>query len=185
MPNYQNGKIYAIRSPSTDKVYIGSTCDSSANRICGHRKDYRRFKAGKFNNVSSFQLLEFKDEYIELVEACVCNNKDELTRREGEVIRATGNSVNKKVEGRTNQQYYQDNKVEIIAQRKEYNQANAVAIAAHQKVYHRENAAHLNQKHNCLCGGRYTTTNRLVHLRTSRHTQYLALPAAPVEPVAA
>ncbi len=176
---YQNGKIYAIRSPSSDKIYIGSTCDSLAKRIYGHRNAHKRFKAGKYPNVTSFEILDFGDEYIELLEACPCNNKNELNRREGQIIRVTVLAVNRKIEGRTPKEY-----------NKEYATINAVAIAAHKKEYRVENAvaiaAQQNEKHACICGGRYTTSGKSQHHKSKLHTNYIAAaPALPVEPVAA
>ena len=38
MPNYQNGKIYAIRSPNCEKYYIGSTTNTLEKRFHEHQK---------------------------------------------------------------------------------------------------------------------------------------------------
>ena len=79
---YQNGKIYVIRSPSTDKIYIGSTIEKYlSNRFGGHNRDYKCFSNGKRNKVSSFELIKLGDSYIELIEAYPCNNK--ARRRRG------------------------------------------------------------------------------------------------------
>ena len=47
---YAQGKIYAIRSPSTDKIYIGSTCDTLAKRLYGHRVHYK-LSASRLENI--------------------------------------------------------------------------------------------------------------------------------------
>ena len=39
--NFQNGKIYCIRSHQTDKVYIGSTTQTLAQRFGKHKKCLR------------------------------------------------------------------------------------------------------------------------------------------------
>ena len=65
MNRYNNGKIYAIRSHQTDKVYIGSTCDILAKRLYVHRRHKIDYENEKYNYVSSFEMLEFDDAYID------------------------------------------------------------------------------------------------------------------------
>ena len=116
--NFANSKVYAIRSHQTDKIYIGSTTQTLARRFCKH-------KSGK--PCSSSQILAFDDVYIELLENYVCADKNELSRREGELIR-TIDCVNKRIAGRTSaeyrgehknekHQYYVDNKEHIREQK--------------------------------------------------------------------
>lgn len=88
---YQQGKIYAIRSYQTDEIYIGSTCDSLAKRLFGHRN--------KINKCTSIQIVQYPDHYIELIELYPCNNRMELNKREGEIIRNHGNAINKNIPG--------------------------------------------------------------------------------------
>ena len=38
MPNYQNGKIYCIRSHQTDNIYIGSTTQKLCVRMAEHKR---------------------------------------------------------------------------------------------------------------------------------------------------
>jgi len=44
MVNYKNAKIYMIKSPENDKVYIGSTTYTLRQRLQSHYKDLRRNK---------------------------------------------------------------------------------------------------------------------------------------------
>lgn len=109
MPDYSKGKIYCIRSPHTDEVYIGSTTQSLAKRLGAHKKEYIIWKNGKRRYITSFKLIELNDVYIELVEEYPCQNKEQLNRREGEVMRHTENAVNKYIPGRTVKQFYAEN----------------------------------------------------------------------------
>ena len=119
MVNYQNGKIYVLRSYQTDDVYIGSTTKRLCDRKSGHRVFYKRWINGKSRiYIASFKLSQFDDMYIELVENFPCNSKEELLKREGEVIRATPNCVNINIAGRTDKEYYQDNKEQLKAKNK-------------------------------------------------------------------
>jgi len=98
MPNYQNGKIYSIRSHSRpDLVYVGSTCRRLSERFSKHKI--------ASNTASSKQIIELGDAYIELIENYACGSKEELNRREGELIRSM-DCVNKRIEGRTPTEYY-------------------------------------------------------------------------------
>lgn len=119
MSKYQNGKIYMIKSRETENIYIGSTYCELGRRISLHRSNYKRQLEGKkVSNCSSYELVKFADNYIELVENFPCNNKQELFRREGEVIKNTKNCVNITVSGRTKEEYYKDDKVK--ERRREY-----------------------------------------------------------------
>lgn len=79
--NYQNGKIYSIRSRSRpDLVYVGSTTQPLSVRFGGHKKSS--------NRSTSKQIIDIGDAYIELIENYSCNGKDELCKREGEIMRS-------------------------------------------------------------------------------------------------
>lgn len=109
MPDYKNAKLYAIRSHQTDKVYIGATCNKLCVRMAQHRSAVRANK-----KVSSSHMLEYSDAYIELIEVFPCKTKEELNKREGELIRSSFNAVNRCIAGRTRQEtnraYYEANK---------------------------------------------------------------------------
>ena len=76
--------VYCIKSPSTEKVYYGSTFQPYlSNRLAGHRKDYKKYLAGKGGYVSSFEILQHPDHYIELVLDQTEVTKAELRRLEG------------------------------------------------------------------------------------------------------
>ena len=73
MTNYENGKIYIIKSKETDKVYIGSTCNTLKNRFCSHKSEYKRLLRGeKFGNSTSHEILKYSDCCIELIEDYPC-----------------------------------------------------------------------------------------------------------------
>lgn len=83
MVNYKNGKIYKIMSNQTDKIYIGSTTKLYlSDRMGKHRDDFHRWIEGKCNYITSFELFEFNDVKIILIESYSCNSKDELKMRE-------------------------------------------------------------------------------------------------------
>jgi|694.fasta_scaffold111829_2 hypothetical protein len=93
---YKDSKIYAIRSPHTNKIYIGSTTTKYlCNRLHGHKNDYK-----KNHYVTSCEIIKLGDAYIELLECFPCSSKSELTKREGELMQQH-DCVNKYIAGRT------------------------------------------------------------------------------------
>ena len=145
---YHNSKIYTIRSHQTDKYYVGSTYDSLSKRLYQHKNHFKQFQAGKYPNVSSFEIIKYDDCYIELYEMFKCESRIELTKREGEVIRLLKDDlVNVKIEGRTMKEYQVDNADKI----KQYYVENADKIKQYQKQYIKqyyvENADKIKQNH--------------------------------------
>lgn len=108
--------------------------------------------------MTSYELLQYDDCYIELLEDYPCNNKNQLHRREGELIREH-DCVNKYVAGRNKAEYYQNNKEQISAQMKLYHQNNKEKILARKK--HRINCDY--------CDCTFTWSNKIHHIKTQRH----------------
>lgn len=146
-PNYANSKIYSIRSHQTNMIYIGSTTQSLAVRMAGHRAKYKSFLNGKANNLSSFEIIKYDDAYIEMVEEYPCQNKMELERREGQIIRITENCINRIIVGRTRKEYYQDNADRIKDKTKLWCVNNADRAKARRKQYYQDNQDELKTKH--------------------------------------
>ncbi len=111
MPDYNNGKIYTIRFHDSNEIYIGSTTQSLAVRFGGHKRT---------DNSAVYRLINDKYDgnweecYYELYENYSCINREELHKKEGEVIRLFLNNVNYicincVINGRNYKEYYQDN----------------------------------------------------------------------------
>ena len=102
--DYQNGKIYCIRSNQTDDVYYGSTTQPLYKRLSSHKNKFKMWKTQNHHFITSFEILKYDDAYIELVENFPCNSIEELHKREGEIIRAN-ECVNKRIAGRNKKEY--------------------------------------------------------------------------------
>ena len=155
---YQRGKIYTIRSPHTDKIYIGSTINTLPNRFMCHKS--------KSNKASSLEILECGDAYIELLEMYPCQNRAELNRREGERIRENSNCVNQNIAGRTHKEWKVDNP--------DYRKNNPETYRQAQKRYQEKNKDKYSQKHTCPCGGKYSGYQKEKHEKTQLHRSYIA-----------
>jgi hypothetical protein len=124
MPDYSKAKIYRIYSPSNPDAgeYIGSTIEPFlSNRLAKHRYKYKLYLEGKGNFVSSYDLLDYDDVRIELIEECACENREQLLKKEGEFIRSgSGICINRHLAGRTRKDYYLQNKEEISEKHRKY-----------------------------------------------------------------
>lgn len=138
MPNYQNGKIYTIRSHQTEDIYIGSTVQPLTKRLSDHKKDYKRYKNDKYGYTSSYEIIQYEDAYIELYESYPCNNREELLRREGELIREL-DCVNKVITGRTKKEYVEENKEKITEYQKKYRNDKKEILLQKKKLYYNKN----------------------------------------------
>ena len=173
MPDYQKGKISKIWDNNYTECYIGSTIQELCMRMAGHRKHYDLYKKKERNFITVFKLF---DKYglnncrIELEETFPCDNKDQLLAREGEYVRNTDYCINKQINGRTFNQWYEDNKEQLQEKQKqyytehkkvlqdknkEYRNLNKEHIKQQQKVYRQENKQALEQYQN-----QYRETNK-------------------------
>lgn len=138
MPDYKKGQIYRLWSSHTDKFYIGSTCSPLAKRLYGHKADYKSYLNEKHNYITSFELfkLGIDDVKIELIEDFICQNKKELDKREGELIRLHKNNiVNHSIAGRTQKEWRDFNKDKMTEYNKIYRFENKDKISEYKKQY--------------------------------------------------
>lgn len=138
MPDYASGKIYTIRCRTDDTmIYVGSTIQPLAKRWGGHKKDSKQER-----NINRLIYKTINNDwdnwYIELYELYPCSCRNELERREGEIIRLIGN-LNKEIAGRTGKEYYEDNKEKIAEYEKIYREVYKEKIAECKKKYYEAN----------------------------------------------
>jgi len=137
MVNYQLGKIYTVRSLTSPEIYVGSTCMILCKRMALHRNNWKNNTVlGKNKDI----VKDINEWYIELYENYPCEKIEELTQREGEIIREIG-TLNKNIAGRTKKEYYTDNQDKIKQQTKEYYTDNQDKI----KQYRTDNKEKIKQ----------------------------------------
>jgi len=151
MPNYQDGQIYTIRCRTDNTlIYVGSTTMTLSRRMAYHRGN------GKINKTAFYTCVNGKwdDWYIELYEVYPCENKQELCKREGEIIREIG-TLNSKISGRTGKEYgkerYENHREEILEVSRQYRINNPEKVKlANQKCHqnHREERLEVSRQYN-------------------------------------
>ena len=155
MVNYQNGKIYAIKSNSGDKIYVGSTTKEYLSaRMAEHRKDFKAWENGGKGLSSRELFIEYGVEncYIELIELFPCKSKDELKMRENHYIRSLV-CVNKNLAILTQDDkkayfadYYQEHKEKIKQYQVEYREENKEEILRKKAEYREINKEEILRK---------------------------------------
>jgi hypothetical protein len=154
----RTGKIYKLVSnvDGDNNVYVGKTENTLTKRKSQHksssikkpdRRVYQTFNHTNWDNVS-----------IVLVETVLFDTVEEFSARERYWI-DTISTLNKVKPGRTAVEYHQDNKERIKEQ---------------QKQYYEQNKDRISEKHNCHCGGRFTTQKQSRHFKSNKHIQFMA-----------
>jgi group I intron endonuclease len=174
MPNYQEGKIYKIYNTINDDIYVGSTTLKLCERMRDHRKCVNDEAKQHFFIYKAFRELGVENFFIELIEKCPCNDKDELRKKEGEWIRELKPSMNKNIAGRTINEYRIDNKEYIQEQNKQYRENNKEYIKEHNKQYYDINKEKVLEPIKCECGCVVKRGSLLRHKRTKKHTNLMS-----------
>lgn len=147
MASYQNAVVYAIRSHQTDKFYIGSTRTPLHKRFWTHRSCYNLWTEDGKHYITSFEILQYPDAYIELVEEFPCENAAQLRKKEGEHIRLNrDNCVNMHIAGRSKNEYAEEHKEETAAYQGFYREAHREQQHAYDKAYHEAHKEKRNAK---------------------------------------
>ena len=202
MVNYQEGKIYIIRSYLTDDVYIGSTCQSLSTRLSKHKGYLREFLKNGRLAPTSRHIVKYDDCYIELLELYKCTCRAELFTREGHFIRSM-KCVNKnnptpqtkemiaeisKIYNKNNSKrlknqhakYYENNKEKWTDKQKErYECECGVIVYINDKTHHEKTQKHLIIMEKdiitiiCECGSIIGVNDQLIHEKTQKHLDFI------------
>ena len=181
MPNYQQGKIYTLRCyTDTALIYVGST----TKKLCDRKSNH------KFNSIKTPEIFVYKtvldnggwdNWYIELVENFPCNSKEELEKREGEVMREIGNLNSKIPRGlkRQDNPKYQNEYKRIIEENVELTMKNKESKKKYDKEYRESNTEKIKERRQtkilCECGCEILKDQKARHLRTKKHEDLLLL----------
>lgn len=136
--DYSRTKIYTIRSPHTNKIYVGATTKHYlSQRMEGHRKEYKSFLEGKRNSCTTSRfILECGEAYIQLEEKFPCSSIEESNKKEREYIDKYGERrVNIQKPCRTMKEWRDDNKDKI----REYREQNKEQISTNMKEWYEDN----------------------------------------------
>jgi hypothetical protein len=153
MVNYSNSKIYKLVCSESDKIYIGSTTRNINRRFIEHSRPYTNLK----NECSSKELIK---PFIILLEEYNCNNLNELRLRERYHIENNPNCVNKKIPGRTEEEWRENNKAYTKEKNKQWRET------------HKKESLEIIT---CSCGEIIKKCSVYRHEKTKKHLRKLQL----------
>ncbi len=174
MPDYKDGKIYTIRCKlDSSLIYVGSTVETLCSRFSKHK--YQSKKNPEIHFYSAIS--DWNDWYIELVEDFPCERKEQLLKREGEIMREIG-TLNHQLAGnyltRGEQQYMKEyreqNAKQIKNCKQEHYKKNKELISAKEKEKYEQSG---KEKNLCECGIYSFKHHFSRHLKSVGHTKYL------------
>ena len=198
--NYQNGKIYCIRNNIDDDIYVGSTTQPLSKRMAWHRQSTKKEAKKHYKLYQKMNEVGIDNFYIELFEKYPCDSKEELFRKEGEVMRELKPILNSKIQGRTLEEWLDDNKEYLTQERKNRYERNKDQILEKKKEYWKEKRDELllkNQKRfeenketyyqnvkkkrqqnkhikfHCECGSVVCMMDKSNHLKTKKHKTFI------------
>lgn len=177
MIDYKNGKIYTIRhKQDSSLVYVGCTCQDLYKRFYQHKLGYTNPNHQMYGLKLYTKMREddnIDNWYIELHLYYPCNKKEELIKKEDEVMReiATLNNlpgekkyirIQKKRIENSKQHWIDRNRSSIIEYHKEYNERNKQRIKEIGE-----------QRVTCDCGLVCRKDQIQRHSRSNKHTKRL------------
>ena len=171
MVNYKDGKIYKIISNQTDKIYIGGSAEKYlSNRLASHRGGCNLWKKGKTRYISSFEIVQYPDHKIILIEKYPCDDKDQLRAREQYWIDQFKDRCVNILNAKLNVEKYREKNSK---RKKEWYQKNREREIKRVKMYTEKNRdrilAYKRKKVKCMCGKEYATSHKKEHYRSIFH----------------
>ena len=152
----KTGYVYKLccRDPTIKDVYIGSTKNLRVRKAM-HKHKCNNADSKEYN-FRVYQFIRANGGYnnwdVIQLEEVDYNTKHELRARERHFFELLNASLNKNVPNRT----------------------DAESCRNYRAEHRDELNAKANTKHNCVCGGKYTNTNKAQHFASNKHLLYLA-----------
>jgi hypothetical protein len=192
--NYSNSCIYKIVCNDLDitECYVGSTTHFTKRKT--QHKSACNTENGKKYNINVYQFIRDHggwDNWSMLeIEKYECKDGNELKTRERYYIEQLNSRLNKNIPMRTDREWEKDNRDKILERKRLYNKKNRDMINEKNRIYRQnimvkeqskqyrinnreKHKEHANQKHDCECGGKYTTSNKASHLKNKLHQTFI------------
>jgi len=151
MIDYSKGVIYTVKSPSNPHInpFYGSTTKPLYQRKCEHKHAYDNYTIHQIGwYVPSFELFQFPDTLIELVEQYPCQSNEQLLTREKEYV-LKYECVNNQYRDKSNKsmnQYFESHKNTINKTPKQYRDSHKSEIQQKSKQYRDSHKNEIKQK---------------------------------------
>ena len=164
--NYNNTYFYKIVSKDLNikDMYVGHTTDFR-RRKSEHKRKWNNPNCNRYN-LYIYRFIRANGGWdnfdMILIERTTCDGKLDACKKEREYIETLNSTLNTYIPLRTDSEYYQDNKEEIINKAKTYYEQNSEKCKGWK-----------NKCIDCSCGFTYTNANKARHEKTNMHQTYL------------
>ena len=165
------GKVYKIKSPNTDKVYIGSTFRTLQERFIEH--------TARCNKTTSKIIIDSREPYIELIEEIKVLDKAELRFYENQYLELyrdiavnEKSSFGRKIPHSIRCKIYREKNLEVCKEKARVN-ANKY-YHKHKEQIKEKSRRTIRETIECPCGGQYTIHHKSEHFKTLKHLKYIA-----------
>ena len=172
--DYSKTVIYKIvcNDLNVKDIYVGSTIDFTRRK--SNHKNQSAYVNGKQYNYKLYQFIRNNGGWdnwsmIE-IEKFPCNDKREAETRERYYYELLNANLNTQTPCRTKQEWVKQNKDKI----KEYYEVNKDKIKEYYEVNKDKILLRLNEKFDCICGGKYSYCHKQRHCKSKKHQDYLA-----------
>ena len=195
---YEHGKIYKIWSLQTQEIYVGSTCQALHKRMHEHRRNTIEGKGFKLYKVMrelgidvfSIELVENypcknREELRKREGFWVRHLQASLNVKiPGRTLEEYRND-NREQLREAHRKFYEANKETIKSKVKAYAEQNISTIKLRSRAYYEKHKERFklyreinsdriklreSERNHCdICGGKYRTSHRAVHLSTRKH----------------
>lgn len=188
MNKYQNGKIYKIYNDKATKFYIGSTTKPLTERLLSHVSSFKKWRKNPEINAytASFSIIKTGNYMISLIEKYPCQTKEELRKREQELIETHKTQcVNKYNSYEINEKNRKETAYDLLYERNTYKclkylfepkpkvnyKCDTCCYKTHDKskfTRHKNkiDGCNLTQQVCDICHGKYTGNGYYTHIRT-------------------
>lgn len=183
--NYSNGCIYKLccKDVNVKDIYVGSTLNLK-NRKRKHKSVCNNPNDNGYN-YNVYQCIRenggFENWDMILVEEYDAKDKKDLNKRERYWLETLGATLNGQVRGRTQAEWYQDNRdrrlVEMKEYGKEYYANNKDEISVRSREKYQENKEQIKEnrktKYTCACGSVLSNSSKGSHEKSTKHKKFL------------
>lgn len=176
---YQEGKIYVIKYNDEIK-YVGSTTMTLHSRFGYFRRNsFNETYKGYNTKIHKYirETNDWNNWSIHLFLNYPCNNKQELCKKEGEIIKELNPHLNTEIAGRTQEERYNENpdyyKELWNKASKKWRDNNKEHMTILKNKWWNKNKEELSAKIICECGCKISKRHIKEHRTTLKHQQVL------------
>ena len=192
----QLGHIYKIIARQGGECYVGSTFQELRYRWTGHKCHYKRWKDGKSDYTSSYDLFERYG--VDNCQIVLIKSYEVVDRRHLEMYETLWVCRLKPVNEispfritwlsraewlQNNKEYYKqyrvDNRPRLLEQQKHYYEKNKPKLLERMRQYRLDNKAHIQEKAReqilCECGSSMRRNSLSTHKKSKKHQDAMLL----------